>query len=55
MTHSGDRSGLKIHNYIRRSSKSEMEKFDTFGVLEKTDDGKKGDAAAKTKKAKKND
>ena len=31
-----------------------MAKFDAFGVLKKTEDGKKGNAAAKTKKAEKN-
>ena len=46
-------SGQK--SYIRRSSKSEMAKFDAFGVLKKTEDGKKGDAAAESKKAEKND
>ena len=35
-------------NYIIRTLKSEMAKFGSFGVLRKSDDGKKGDATAKT-------
>ena len=34
-------------NYIIRTLKSEMAKFGSFGVLRKSDDGKKGDATAK--------
>ena len=34
-------------NYIRRNPKSEMAKFGALGVLRKSDNGEKGDAAAK--------
>ena len=33
--------------YFRRNPKSEMAKFGAFGVLRKSDNGKKGDTTAK--------